>query len=83
MQLNLRLFIFILVIAAIYAGSSERYRHPEYARILADIRKPAIEKAEKYLDEEPETVTMAYCGRSAGGRHDFYSCFTPRPSAAV
>ena len=83
MRNNLILFISILVIAAIYAGCSERYRHPEYARILADIRKPAIEKAEKYLDEEPETLVWAYCGRSAGGRHDFYSCFTPRPLAAV
>ncbi len=73
MQLNLRLFISLIVIAAIHAGCNERYSHPEYSRIIDDIRKPTIERAERYLDEEPETVTMAYCGRSAGGRHDFYS----------
>jgi len=73
MRNNLLLFISILVIAGVFAGCSESYRHPEYARIIDDIRKPAIEKAERYLDEEPETVVWAYCGRSAGGRHDFYS----------
>ena len=73
MQLNLRLIISLLVIAALTAGCKENYRHYEYARIIDEIRKPTIEKAERYLDEEPETVTMAYCGRSAGGRHDFYS----------
>ncbi|MFO7922983.1 MAG: hypothetical protein R6U58_04755 [Bacteroidales bacterium] len=83
MQTNQRLFISILVIAALHAGCSESYRHPEYARIIDDIRKPAIEKAERYLDEEPETAVWAYCGRSAGGCHDFYSCFKPRLSAAV
>lgn len=64
MQTNLRLFIFLLVFASINAGCSESYRHPEYARIIDDIRKPAIEKAERFLDEKPETVTWAYCGRS-------------------
>ncbi len=60
MQLRLRLFISLIVITAIHAGCNERYSHPEYARIIDDIRKPTIEKAERYLDEGPETVTMAY-----------------------
>jgi hypothetical protein len=70
---NFKLFIAILVIAAINAGCSDNSGETGYDKILADIRNPTIEKAERYLDEEPETVVWAYCGRSAGGRHDFYS----------
>jgi hypothetical protein len=32
-----------------------------------------MEKAAKYLREEPVTVTAAHCERSAGGKHDFFS----------
>ena len=30
-------------------------------------------KANSYLSEEPQTVTLSHCERSAGGRHDYYS----------
>jgi hypothetical protein len=70
---NFKLFIAILVVASMHAGCSSNSPHPVYHIILSDIRQPTIEKAERYLDEEPETVVMAYCGRSAGGRNDFYS----------
>ncbi len=35
--------------------------------------KRVIEAADKYLQEEPITITDSSCERSAGGRNDFYS----------
>jgi len=32
-----------------------------------------IERADKFLNEKPRTVTASSCPRSAGGKHDFYS----------
>lgn len=41
---------------------------------IAEIERPRImEKATKYLREEPITVTASHCDRSAGGKHDFFS----------
>jgi hypothetical protein len=41
---------------------------------LAASERPRImEKAAKYLREEPVTVTASHCERSAGGMHDFFS----------
>jgi hypothetical protein len=41
---------------------------------LREIERPRIlEKAAKYLKEQPITVTASHCDRSAGGRHDFFS----------
>ena len=41
---------------------------------LAAIERPRIlAKAERYLFEEPRTVTAASCERSKGGLHDYYS----------
>jgi hypothetical protein len=38
------------------------------------IERPRImQKASRYLKEEPVTVTASHCERSAGGRHDFFS----------
>ncbi|NJK95860.1 MAG: hypothetical protein HC905_13965 [Bacteroidales bacterium] len=42
-------------------------------RVMANIREATLLKAEKMLNEKPVTVTAAFCSRSAGGRHDFYS----------
>lgn len=43
-------------------------------KYLIAIEKPRIlEKAYRYLQEAPCTVTATHCERSAGGRHDFYS----------
>jgi len=41
--------------------------------IVAIERSRIMEKAAKYLREEPVTVTASHCERSAGGKHDFYS----------
>ena len=41
---------------------------------LREIERPRIlEKAARYLKEEPVTVTASHCERSAGGKHDFFS----------
>ena len=41
---------------------------------LKAIERPRIlEKAARYLQEEPVTVTASHCDRSAGGLHDFFS----------
>ena len=56
-----------------FLGCSEAYKDPLQRKILNDIKQPVIEKADKYLNEAPVTVTAASCKRSAGGRHDFYS----------
>src|SRR5437879_6205391 len=41
---------------------------------LAAVERPRIlEKAAKYLTEQPVTVTASHCNRSAGGKHDFFS----------
>jgi hypothetical protein len=41
--------------------------------IVAIERPRIMEKAVKYLREEPVTVTASHCERSAGGKHDFFS----------
>ena len=41
--------------------------------VIENIRKETIAKAEEMMNEKPVTVTAAFCKRSAGGKHDFYS----------
>ena len=41
--------------------------------ILKFERTRVLEAANRYLKEEPRTVTATRCERSAGGMHDFYS----------
>jgi len=36
-------------------------------------RDRVLQKADQYLSENPITITAAYCPRSAGGSHDYYS----------
>jgi hypothetical protein len=46
------------------------------------LKKEAIARADKLLNEKPVTVTDSVCSRSHGGRHDFYSeadYFWPNP----
>ena len=67
--LNYRLaaafFLSILLCACNPAGPGINLAGIEQERIVS--------AAEKYLLEEPVTVTATFCERSAGGRHDFYS----------
>lgn len=62
---------------AVFSTSSQSGRAAESAKedfdIVAIERPRIMEKATKYLREEPRTVTASHCDRSAGGKHDFYS----------
>ena len=42
-------------------------------KVIDNIRKESIDRADKMLNEKPVTVTAASSKRSAGGRHDFFS----------
>lgn len=42
-------------------------------KVIKSVRTIEIERANRFLSEKPITVTDAYCVRSAGGIHDFYS----------
>src|SRR5215472_3961140 len=52
------------------AGSAFRQ---ESFDIVAFERKRVLAAAERYLNEQPLTVTVSASDRSAGGRHDFFS----------
>jgi beta-galactosidase len=41
--------------------------------LLGIERDRILQKANRYLNEQPITITAAYCPRSAGGVHDYYS----------
>ena len=42
-------------------------------QIIEVERERVIERAEKFMDESPRTVTAFSCPRSKGGKHDFFS----------
>ena len=42
-------------------------------KVIENVRKETIEKADKMLMDRPVTVTSTSCKRSDGGTHDFYS----------
>ncbi len=42
-------------------------------KVIAAYKTTEIARAKAFLQTEPITVTAAYCERSAGGLHDFYS----------
>ncbi len=71
----------ILIIAAVFAGLTGCAKKGGNtfpgAQLSVDVaaidRDRIISAADKYLNEEPITVTAAICERSEGGVHDFYS----------
>ena len=71
--MRFKTFFFSIITVFSFYGCSESYKNPYYEKIVQDIKYPTIEKADKFLNEEPVTVTANYSERSAGGRHDFYS----------
>jgi len=42
-------------------------------KVINSVKETEIARAKAFLNSNPVTVTDAYCERSAGGRHDFYS----------
>ena len=71
----MRITLFMLVSSLILGnyGCMPGFDNPHYDMIISDITQPVIEKADRYLNEKPVTVTASFSERSAGGRHDFYS----------
>lgn len=59
-------FLNIPVFGATPAGSIKK----EAVKVLS---KEVIVRADLALKQEPQTITMVVCPRSAGGQHDFYS----------
>jgi len=56
------------------AGSAGRLGFSAPRFDLAELERPRVMKAaDKYLAEQPVTVTAASSPRSAGGKHDFFS----------
>ena len=63
------IFLFIVSLA-VFTSCAEKALSINVAKFD---RERIIEAAERYLNEEPVTVTAAQCERSMGGLHDFYS----------
>jgi hypothetical protein len=56
------------------SGSAiSRALSPLERKVVKQIRKETIRRADSLLTEKPVTVTASRCSRSAGGIHDFYS----------
>lgn len=67
MKLNkLHNVLLVITILALIAGCGNKIE-------LDDEINRVVPAAEKYLSEEPVTVTAFSCDRSAGGIHDYYS----------
>jgi hypothetical protein len=66
---SLYIFIF-LIYASTFISCVEKAGTIDVAKID---HQRIIEAADRYLEEEPETVTAYRCERSMGGIHDFYS----------
>jgi hypothetical protein len=65
------LHVFILLVGvSIFVSCADSNRTIDVAKID---RQRIIEAADRYLLEEPVTVTANQCERSVGGIHDFYS----------
>lgn len=65
-----RIFAFLLFFFLIdCTGEGDRYARKAASLLKEDI----IRIADSYLEDDPQTVTMFVCERSAGGVHDFYS----------
>jgi hypothetical protein len=61
----------LMLTVAIFWGCGER---ADFFSEVKEIERPrVVGQAERYLSEEPITVTAATCERSAGGVHDYYS----------
>jgi hypothetical protein len=61
-----------LTIALLLFSAFKPYNKTEKDAIKL-LKREIIIRADNYLNEKPQTVTMFTCERSAGGIHDFYS----------
>lgn len=47
--------------------------HPLHEKIILELQERTIEKADRYLEKEPVTVTSSIAEHSAGGPNDYFS----------
>lgn len=71
--LQKQLFVLVLVLELVCPNSFVKAADKPTFDILEIERPRILEKAAKYLAEEPITVTATHSDRSAGGLHDFFS----------
>lgn len=69
-----RIIIFSIV-TCVCLSNNEIFSQTDYmaTRVIDNIRKETVDRANEFLTEKPVTVTNSFCKRSAGGKHDFYS----------
>lgn len=67
------IFLSLYATAANTGPSYQQQQARLATQVVDSIKKETLEKADKMLHEKPVTVTSAFCKRSAGGKHDFYS----------
>lgn len=66
--------IFLVLFFLISASFPGMIPKENYEKEAIDfLKKEVINQAERYLKEEPQTITIYICPRSSGGVHDFYS----------
>jgi Alginate lyase len=71
---NSILIVILLVFQFSIFPSSNLNADSGYKKEIIDLlRNEIISRADKVLNEAPETITMFVCKRSTGGIHDFYS----------
>lgn len=76
--MNLSMFVRVVcvmgicVLPAAFASGADVHVETDFD-ILAIERNRVLEKAERYLNESPRTVTADLCERSRGGPHDYFS----------
>jgi len=72
--LNKKSLIVILVIVLASASATLKVETTDLGgKVVKALKDTEIARAKAFLISNPVTVTDAYCERSAGSRHDFYS----------
>jgi hypothetical protein len=66
--------VVILLLPAFFSPAQIKKPEPKIAeRVPAILKKHILKEAAWALSQQPETVTASISGRSAGGKHDFFS----------
>ena len=69
----LTLILLIVFQSFFFSSSNLKAGTGSEKEIIKLLRSEIISRADKVLNQAPQTVTMFLCKRSAGGKHDFYS----------
>lgn len=64
---------FVLALLSISLVNKKVLAQDLKTEVIDAVKETEIARAKAFLRSEPITVTDAYCERSVGGRHDFYS----------